>query len=171
MMTSLQVVDELFWNMQMLILRSLFAVRDVMINDRHCFELYGYDVMIDDALKPWLIEVNASPAMTANTREDYDMKSCVLNDVFDVIDREGKRRGDEVSIGGFDLIYDNEFVDMYGNGWSTGLGAKIEPGSEHRRRERHAASSPVPPKSARDSSNLRSAHGRGKHLRPRAGKT
>ena len=31
---------------------SLLAVADVMINDKHCFTLYGYDIMFDEKCKP-----------------------------------------------------------------------------------------------------------------------
>ena len=46
-------IDALFWEMQMIILRALLAVASVMISDKHCFEMYGYDIMIDADLKPW----------------------------------------------------------------------------------------------------------------------
>lgn len=31
------------------------------------FGIYGYDFMIDDDMKIWLIEVNVNPAITTNT--------------------------------------------------------------------------------------------------------
>ena len=36
-------------------IRSLEAVAGVMINDKHCFELYGVDILIDKFLKPYCI--------------------------------------------------------------------------------------------------------------------
>lgn len=32
-----------------------------------CFGLYGYDFMIDEQMKVWLIEINVNPALTTNT--------------------------------------------------------------------------------------------------------
>ncbi|GMI45796.1 hypothetical protein TrCOL_g10943 [Triparma columacea] len=125
-----ETTDAVFWEMQMIIIRSLLSAQGVMINDKHCFELYGYDIMIDDTLKPWLIEVNASPSLSANTQEDYVMKCEMLNDVLDIVDVEGRLRGDEEHVGGFDLVYENGFVDMdpKHRGWSSYLGSAIDRG-------------------------------------------
>jgi hypothetical protein len=85
-----EACDRCFAGMQDIILLTLQAVAKSMMADRHCFELYGYDVLIDDQLKPWLIEVNASPSLTANTREDYDLKFKLLMDTLDIVDMEGR---------------------------------------------------------------------------------
>jgi tubulin polyglutamylase TTLL1 len=57
----------------------------VIINDKHCFEIYGYDVLIDDALKPWLIEVNASPSLSSSTEIDRILKMGIIQDAFHVV--------------------------------------------------------------------------------------
>ena len=107
-----EVVGELFNNIRMLIIRSLLAVQNVIIHDKHCFELYGYDIMIDEDLKPWLIEVNASPSLTADTNEDYSLKFSLLQDVLNIVDMDGSHRAANPDdrgrgrVGGFDLIWD-----------------------------------------------------------------
>lgn len=76
--------EKLLRDIHSVMLHSLKAVQNVIINDQHCFECYGYDIIVDDTLKPWLVEVNASPSLTTTTREDRNMKSRLLRDVLEL---------------------------------------------------------------------------------------
>lgn len=76
--------EKLLLDIHAVMLHSLRAVQHVIINDAHCFECYGYDIIVDDNLKPWLVEVNASPSLTTTTREDRNMKSRLLRDVLEL---------------------------------------------------------------------------------------
>jgi len=99
------MVDRLFYDIQQTVIRCLLSVQGIMMNDKHCFELYGFDILFDDSFKVYVIEVNASPSMSANTAEDRELKTEVLGSAFDIVDLEGKMQGDEVRVGGFDLAY------------------------------------------------------------------
>lgn len=120
-----QQVDKAFRDIQDIVVRALLCVTNVMINDKHCFELYGYDIMFDDMLKPWLLEVNASPSLSANTPEDYAMKYSMLNDVLDIVDMERTQPDDNKATGGFDLIYKGQEVPGKPSIYSTMLGTEI----------------------------------------------
>ena len=41
--------------------------------------------MFDASLKPWLIEINGSPSMTANTPVDRALKNGLLDDTLAII--------------------------------------------------------------------------------------
>ncbi|XP_067894554.1 tubulin polyglutamylase TTLL5 isoform X2 [Heterodontus francisci] len=51
----------------------------------NCFELYGFDVLIDSNLKPWLLEVNLSPSLACDAPLDLKIKASLLSDMFTLV--------------------------------------------------------------------------------------
>jgi tubulin polyglutamylase TTLL1 len=47
--------------------------------------LYGYDILIEENLKPWLIEVNASPSLSTTTEADRKMKMNIMESTFRIV--------------------------------------------------------------------------------------
>ena len=72
------------------------------MNRRHCFDLFGMDILIDQNLRPWLLEVNASPSLECNAKLDKRIKTLLLCDVFNLI-----------GIVPFDKFTNNTTIDKY----------------------------------------------------------
>ncbi|CAL1151286.1 unnamed protein product, partial [Cladocopium goreaui] len=98
--------DKLASDMEQIIVHSLKAVQNVIVNDKHSFEMYGFDVLIDKDLRPWLLEVNASPSMTTTTEDDRLLKLRLINDALNIAISE--KRGPPEGI-------DDEFPTVLGD--------------------------------------------------------
>ena len=111
-----EVAKTLFDNISFVMVQSLKAVQNVMNNDRHCFELYGYDMLIDTAYRPWLIEINASPSLTVTTQNDKLLKQEVIRDTLNIVippnfpvgpkTYRDHRLAKDLSLGGFTVLVD-----------------------------------------------------------------
>jgi len=47
-----------------------------------CFEIYGFDILIDQTFRPWLLEVNVSPSLSGSSPMDKYIKTLLLSDTF-----------------------------------------------------------------------------------------
>ncbi|XP_068920441.1 tubulin polyglutamylase TTLL6 isoform X2 [Petaurus breviceps papuanus] len=50
-----------------------------------CFEILGFDILLDRKLKPWLLEVNHSPSFSTDSRLDKEVKDNLLYDTLVLI--------------------------------------------------------------------------------------
>lgn len=68
-----------------------FPTHDIM---HACFEILGVDVIIDQNLKPWLLEVNHSPSFHTDGPVDKEVKHALIRDTFTMLNIQAadKRR-------------------------------------------------------------------------------
>lgn len=50
------------------------------IENSMCFEVLGFDIMLDAGLKPWILEVNHSPSFTTDSPLDFKIKKNLISD-------------------------------------------------------------------------------------------
>ena len=62
------------------------------LDNSMCFQILGFDVMIDKYFKPWLIEVNQSPSFATDSPLDYKTKKAVLTDTFSMLNCSVSKR-------------------------------------------------------------------------------
>lgn len=51
----------------------------------NAFELFGFDVLLDSNLKPWLLEVNVSPSLHSSSALDEAVKIPLINDTLNIV--------------------------------------------------------------------------------------
>ena len=84
-----------------LIVKTIISIQPVLAHNYHsvlppenngysCFEILGLDVMMDDKLRPWLIEVNHSPSFTVDTPLDLAIKEDLISDTFELLRMDPK---------------------------------------------------------------------------------
>lgn len=78
-------------------LKTLISVEPTIVSNlqkspnfrNNCFELYGFDVIIDANLKPWILEVNVLPSLSSSSAFDKRIKTMLVCDALTLIGIRG----------------------------------------------------------------------------------
>ncbi|XP_033000067.1 probable tubulin polyglutamylase TTLL2 [Lacerta agilis] len=83
---SRNVNDVRLWQrINHIITLTLLAITPSVPFTSNCFELFGFDILVDDKMKPWLLEVNHSPGLHLDCATDAAVKRRLLHDIVDLL--------------------------------------------------------------------------------------
>lgn len=82
----------LWKNLQSLVIKTIISgeapihqlCEENMLSRYNCYELFGVDVLLDENLKPWLLEVNISPSLHSSSPLDAHVKGPLVQMLFDL---------------------------------------------------------------------------------------
>jgi hypothetical protein len=87
----------------------------------NCFEILGFDILIDSDLKPWLLEANLSSSMACDSPLDMAIKSNLVCDCFNIIGlKRFDRRKESLN------KIKHRMKGLYNKGKKTNLGNGIQ---------------------------------------------
>lgn len=89
--------EKLIKDMHQLIVLTIIGVHSYISHSVHtsfrvddgksrCFEIMGYDILIDKKNKPWLLEVNHSPSLQCDSPFDKQLKDSVISGAMKIMD-------------------------------------------------------------------------------------
>lgn len=86
-------VDSLFAKIEESIIKVLIAVEPHMLDSlnkcadhiSNCFELYGFDVILDNTFRPWVLECNVCPSLSSSSGFDKQIKNQLLSDTLNLV--------------------------------------------------------------------------------------
>uniref|UniRef100_A0A8C6CVY4 Tubulin tyrosine ligase like 2 n=1 Tax=Moschus moschiferus TaxID=68415 RepID=A0A8C6CVY4_MOSMO len=89
---SWDVDDLLLWQkISRVAILTVLAVAPSAPLAANCFELFGFGVLIDENLKPWLLEVNYSPGLSLDCSADVSVKRRLIHDTIELLHLHGLR--------------------------------------------------------------------------------
>ncbi|XP_033903114.3 tubulin polyglutamylase ttll6-like, partial [Acipenser ruthenus] len=89
-------VEKLWGELEDVVIKTLISAHPTLKHNYHtgfpnqlgpsaCFEILGFDILLDFKLKPWLLEVNHSPSFTTDSQLDQDVKEALLIDTLTLL--------------------------------------------------------------------------------------
>ena len=88
---KIDILNNIWKQIEDIIIKSLLTVandncQEISINKTNSlFELYGYDILIDESFKAWLLEVNVNPSLHCTSPLDLSIKTDLVTDVFNIV--------------------------------------------------------------------------------------
>jgi len=88
---SMGVKDDFIWaRIEEIMIKTILSIEpliksscDMYVPFRtNCFELLGFDIILDSTLNPWLLEVNLSPSLNCDAPIDQKIKGELIADLF-----------------------------------------------------------------------------------------
>ncbi|XP_014344855.1 probable tubulin polyglutamylase TTLL2 [Latimeria chalumnae] len=83
---SLNIDELLLWQrINNIVTTTLLTIAPSLPPTPNCFELFGFDILIDEKIKPWLLEVNYSPALSLDCSKDVTVKKELITDLIELL--------------------------------------------------------------------------------------